>query len=345
MSGGMALASRVPFDCGSGGRCMQHGIDAVSSQLDLIEEALERGIPRRRLDLRSPDDHIGVSFHLATGICLAATVFFFFQVALVPRRWANSMIIAGLVTGIAWHHYMHMEDVWAASGKAPTVWRYMDWLITVPLQVVEFYTILCAANPNNDIEIKIALLLRLLMASLFMLGFGYAGEAEWIDRWVAFTLGVLCWIYIIYEISFGETAGIAGQLGVEDARRFLRHIQNRSKEQEDEENAIIKQALEEKQKQASSSGFSSIVASVTTAAKGNVNADTVAMQDMKKPEAQLAFELIRAILIFGWALYPIGYLSKGARTIGGECAQRMLQSSRFGQQSSVWSRYILRREL
>ena len=73
----------------------------VSEQLAGVEHALDlQGVgARRRLDLLSEDDHVGVSFHLATGICLAATVFFFFQAALVPRRWANSMIIAGLVTG------------------------------------------------------------------------------------------------------------------------------------------------------------------------------------------------------------------------------------------------------
>ncbi len=103
--------------------------------LEKVERIMDsfHGSERRRLTtFIDPQDHVGFSFMLATGIMLSSTVFFFFQVALVPRRWANSMVVAGLVTGVAWNHYMHMKEIWKDRqddlqlGQL-TVYRYMDW--------------------------------------------------------------------------------------------------------------------------------------------------------------------------------------------------------------------------
>lgn len=37
-------------------------------------------------------------------------------------------------------------------------------------------------------------------------------------------------------------------------------------------------------------------------------ADALAMREVRKPEAQIAFEILRLIILLGWALYPIGYV-------------------------------------
>ena len=111
---------------------------AIQERLDdMVDGLTHQSILRRLSKVLDKDDHVGLSFWLAAGVMLASTAFFFFQVFLVPRRWANSMIVAGLVTGVAWHHYTYMKDIWADTKKAPTVYRYMDWLITVPMQVVQ----------------------------------------------------------------------------------------------------------------------------------------------------------------------------------------------------------------
>ena len=39
-----------------------------------------------------------------------------------------------------------MRGVWVETGESPTVFRYIDWLLTVPLLIVEFYLILAAAT-------------------------------------------------------------------------------------------------------------------------------------------------------------------------------------------------------
>ena len=80
---------------------------------------------------------------------LAATAFFFIERDRVKGKWKTSLTVAGLVTGVAFWHYLYMRDVWVATGASPTVYRYIDWLITVPLQIVEFYLILAAVTTVN----------------------------------------------------------------------------------------------------------------------------------------------------------------------------------------------------
>lgn len=59
----------------------------------------------------------------------------------VSPKWKTSLTVSGLVTLVAAVHYFYMRDVWVATGSTPTVFRYIDWLITVPLLMIEFYLI------------------------------------------------------------------------------------------------------------------------------------------------------------------------------------------------------------
>ena len=101
--------------------------------------------------LIAANDYVGMSFWLATAIMLAAAVFFFVERSDVKGKWRTSLTVAGLVNGIAFWHYLYMREAHIASlsGMAEattTVFRYIDWLITVPLQIVEFYLILAAVT-------------------------------------------------------------------------------------------------------------------------------------------------------------------------------------------------------
>ena len=85
------------------------------------------------------------SFWLATAMMLASTVFFFVERSDVDKKWKTSLTVAGLVTGIAFWHYLTMSKI-AVTGASPVAYRYVDWFITVPLQIVEFYLILAAVT-------------------------------------------------------------------------------------------------------------------------------------------------------------------------------------------------------
>ena len=87
-----------------------------------------------------------------------------------------------------------------ATGESPTVLRYIDWLITVPLQIVEFYLILAAVTTVRSSFWK------LLIASLVMLIGGYMGEAGYMASMPAFTIGMIGWAAVIYLIFAGDAA-------------------------------------------------------------------------------------------------------------------------------------------
>ena len=158
--------------------------------------------------LLASDDFVGISFWLVSMACLAATVFFFLERSSVPAGWRVSMTVAGLVTGIAFIHYMYMREVWVATGDSPTVYRYIDWLITVPLQMVEFYLILAAIGKANS-----GMFWRLLIGSLVMLIGGYLGEAGYINATLGFIIGMAGWVYILYEVFSGEAGKAAAKSG------------------------------------------------------------------------------------------------------------------------------------
>ena len=147
-------------------------------------------------------DMVAVSFWLATAMMLASTVFFIMERQNVSAKWKTSMTVAALVTGVAWYHYTYMREHWVNTGESPLVLRYIDWLITVPLQVSEFYLILAAVGVATA-----ALFWRLLGASLVMLISGFLAESGQMDdglTWPLFAVGMLAWFYIMYEIWAGE---------------------------------------------------------------------------------------------------------------------------------------------
>ena len=145
------------------------------------------------------DDFVGITFWVVSMGMIASTVFFFAERNTVAQAWRPSVSVAGLVTGVAFVHYMYMRGIWVETGETPTVYRYIDWLITVPLQIVEFYLILAAVR-----KVPGSMFWRLLIASLVMLIFGYMGEAGYISAIFGFIVGVAAWIYIIFELFSGE---------------------------------------------------------------------------------------------------------------------------------------------
>ena len=153
-------------------------------------------------------DYVGISFWLVSAAMLAATAFFFLERSSVNGKWKTSLTVAGLVTGIAFWHYLYMRGMWIETGTSPTVYRYVDWLLTVPLQVVEFYLILAAVT-----TVRGGVFFKLLISSLVMLIAGYLGEAGPAPVLPAFVIGCAAWLYIIYEIFAGETSKINAASG------------------------------------------------------------------------------------------------------------------------------------
>ena len=88
-----------------------------------------------------PNDLVSFTFFIGTMAMMAASVFFFLSLDAGGGKWRTSMLVSGLITFIAAVHYYYMRDA-NVSGADVTFFRYVDWILTVPLMCVEFYLIL-----------------------------------------------------------------------------------------------------------------------------------------------------------------------------------------------------------
>merc|ERR1712193_171333 len=90
-----------------------------------------------------------LSFSLAS--MMATTIYLWFRAFAVKAQYQSAVLISGLVTFIAAYHYIRIFDSWVGAYKYPKTggtpaltgvpfndaYRYMDWLLTVPLLLIE----------------------------------------------------------------------------------------------------------------------------------------------------------------------------------------------------------------
>ncbi len=168
------------------------------------------------------DDAVTFTFFTGYMAMMAASIFFFFERTQVSDKWKTSLLISGLITFIAAVHYYYMRDYFMATGENPTALRYIDWTLTVPLMCVEFYLLTKAAGAKK------ALLWKLIIASVWMLVFGYIGEAfnpEGGSTSHSVIYGVLStigYLYILYAAWMGEVAQLAKDSNNESIKRSVR---------------------------------------------------------------------------------------------------------------------------
>jgi hypothetical protein len=153
----------------------------------------------------NPQDTVAISFWIISIAMVASTVFFLMESMTVSYKWKTSMNVGALVTLVAAVHYFYMREFWIQIHASPIVYRYIDWSITVPLQMVEFYLILKAVNPT----VGSGMFWRLLIGTCIMLAFGYMGEARIVNPVLGFIVGMCGWGFILAEIFVGEAGKAA----------------------------------------------------------------------------------------------------------------------------------------
>ena len=137
----------------------------------------------------NPTDYVGFTFFVGCMAMMAAAAFFFLSLNQFDKKWRTSVLVSGLITFIAAVHYFYMRDYWAAHAESPTFFRYVDWILTVPLMCVEFYLILKVAGAKQS------LLWKMIIFSVIMLVTGYFGEAVYKDQ--AAFLGIYLWSSVL----------------------------------------------------------------------------------------------------------------------------------------------------
>jgi bacteriorhodopsin len=119
----------------------------------------------------SNTNYVAFTFFVGTMAMMAAAAFFFLELNNTSKEWRTSVLVSGLITFIAAVHYYYMRGYNLETGESPVFFRYVDWLLTVPLMCVEFYLITKKVGGNAS------LLWKLIFASVIMLVTGYFGEA------------------------------------------------------------------------------------------------------------------------------------------------------------------------
>ena len=156
------------------------------------------------------NNYVAFTFFVGTMAMMAAAVFFFFEMSNVEKKWRTSILVSGLITFIAAVHYYYMRGYNLETGESPIFFRYVDWILTVPLMCVEFYLITKKAGG------KIALLWQLIAASVVMLVTGYIGEAIYgkeTQSWIWGLISGIAYFYIVYLVWFGDVAKLAKNAG------------------------------------------------------------------------------------------------------------------------------------
>ncbi len=158
------------------------------------------------------------SFTFAT--MAAATLFLWFGRSQVGPAYKTALTISGLVTAIAAYHYFRIFESWNAAFALSDgvviashtafndAYRYVDWLLTVPLLLIEL--VLVMRLDANDTMSKS---LRLGSAAALMIVLGYPGEVadNNTTRAIWGTLSAIPFAYIMFELFSGLGASIERQ--------------------------------------------------------------------------------------------------------------------------------------
>merc|ERR1712216_1113517 len=169
-----------------------------------------------------------LSFALAS--MMATTMFLWFRSTAVQDKYKSAVLISGLVTFIAAYHYMRIFNSWvgayeytaskvvggAMGDSAPTLtgvpfndaYRYMDWLLTVPLLLIEILLVM-----NLPADEQSSKCWSLGTAAALMIVLGYPGElivkGDLTTRWTFWMAAMVPFLYIVYTLLVGLSEATA----------------------------------------------------------------------------------------------------------------------------------------
>merc|ERR1712066_112887 len=184
-----------------------------ASQADCIWAAMV-GRVFDMTDVEFQSVYNATSFGLAT--MMATTMYLWFRMSAVKDRYKSAVCISGLVTFIAAYHYFRIFNSWVEAysygtgGGDPKLtgvpfndaYRYMDWLLTVPLLLIEILLVMKLSDEEYNSKAK-----TLGIGSTLMIASGYYGEltitGDLSNRWACWFLSMAFFLYIVQELLVG----------------------------------------------------------------------------------------------------------------------------------------------
>lgn len=153
-------------------------------------------------------------FSFTFAAMFAAFIFFILARQEIAPRYRGALVLSALVVGIAGYHYLRIFESWEAAFTIQNVdgvlsyiasgepfndaYRYIDWLLTVPLLVAELVIVI---NPKN----RGRLTFTLATAAALMIILGYPGEisSDVGTRALWGFLSTIPFVYIVWTLFTG----------------------------------------------------------------------------------------------------------------------------------------------
>merc|ERR1712150_420139 len=163
-----------------------------------------------------------LSFTLAS--MMSTTMYLWFRAFAVRDQYQSAVLISGLVTFIAAYHYVRIFNSWVDAYRYSTsqedpartgvpfndAYRYMDWLLTVPLLLIEILLVMKLDEATYSSKAWV-----LGVGSAMMIISGYYGElvitGDLTPRWVCWFISMAFFLYIVYELLVGLSAATASE--------------------------------------------------------------------------------------------------------------------------------------
>merc|ERR1712183_1162049 len=154
----------------------------------------------------------------------ASTMFFWLRLSSVHEKYKSALAISGLVTFIAAYHYIRIFNSWVEAYEFPAAgtdggigdpsltgvpfndaYRYMDWLLTVPLLLLEILLVMKLDASTFNCKVWV-----LGLGSALMIVSGYYGElvvtGDLTPRWTCWFASMAFFLYIVFELLVGLSA-------------------------------------------------------------------------------------------------------------------------------------------
>ncbi len=164
----------------------------------------------------------------------ATTIFLFLSSFQIIKKYKSAVTVSGIVTLIACYHYFRIFASWddaysvmngvvTATGRPfNDAYRYVDWLLTVPLLVTELILVMrLSGNEGTKKASKLAFL------AVVMVLLGYPGEISTVasTRWMWWCLSMIPFLIIQFELFVGLADSIKAQpqsvRGLVSAARYI----------------------------------------------------------------------------------------------------------------------------
>ena len=153
-------------------------------------------------------------FWLSTVAMGAGMFYFWLQRNTVPVQYQTVVTVAGVICGVAAFHYWRMSGIYlegvaslfndngeriagATIKQFPTAYRYIDWLITVPLLVMEFPLLLNLGKAGRELFKSLLFWSLVMLVTAWVAEESVTGSQQW---WTWYVVSCASWLYIVYTL-------------------------------------------------------------------------------------------------------------------------------------------------